>query len=109
MIFSMSLNQCKEYAKSCEIDIYPISNSSVMVIMPENHNDNPSAIIQDGVNILEKIALKRKNLDLTEDCILKIAKDAIDKGTNFKNLAQDILEAHAKTFIDDIQKSEGKK
>ena len=34
--------------------------------------------------------MKRKNLDLTEDCIKEIAKEAIDKGTDFKNLAQDI-------------------
>ena len=53
--------------------------------------------------------LKRKNLDLTEDCIKEIAKEAIDKGTDFKNLAQDILEAHAKNLIADRQKSEGKK
>jgi len=43
--------------------------------------------------------MKRKNLDLTEDCIKEIAKEAIDKGTDFKNLAQDILEAHAKALI----------
>jgi hypothetical protein len=36
-------------------------------------------------------------------------KEAIDKGTDFKNLAQDILEAHAKKLIADRQKSEGKK
>jgi len=53
--------------------------------------------------------MKRKNLDLTEDCIKEIAKDAIDKDTDFKNLAQDILEAHAKNLIADRQKSEGKK
>lgn len=53
--------------------------------------------------------LKRKNLDLTEYCIREIAKEAIDKGTDFKNLDQDILEAHAKTLIADRQKSEGKK
>jgi len=53
--------------------------------------------------------MKRKNLDLTEDCIKEIAKEAIDKGTDFKNLAQDILEAHAKILIADRQKSEGKK
>lgn len=53
--------------------------------------------------------MKRKNLDLTEDCIKEIAKEAIDKGTDFKNLAQEILEAHAKTLIANRQKSEGKK
>ena len=53
--------------------------------------------------------MKRKNLDLTEDCIKEIAKEAIDKGTDFKNLAQDILEVYAKTIIADRQKSEGKK
>ena len=53
--------------------------------------------------------MKRKNLDLTEDCIKEIAKEAIDKDTDFKNLAQDILEAHAKTLIADRQKSDGKK
>ena len=52
--------------------------------------------------------MKRKNLDLTEDCIKEIAKEAIDKGTDFKNLAQDILEAHAKNLIADKQKSVGK-
>lgn len=34
--------------------------------------------------------LKRKNLDLTEDCIKEIAKEAIDKGTDFKNLAKQL-------------------
>ena len=53
--------------------------------------------------------LKRKNLDLTEDCIKEIAKEAIDKGTDFKNLAQNILEIHAKNLIADKQKSYGKK
>ena len=53
--------------------------------------------------------MKRKNLDLTEDCIKEIAKEAIDKGTDFKNLAQDILEAHVKNLIADRQKREGKK
>ena len=53
--------------------------------------------------------MKRKNLDLTEDCIKEIAKEAIDKDTDFKNLAQDILEAHAKNLIADRQKREGKK
>jgi hypothetical protein len=54
--------------------------------------------------------MKRKNLDLTEDCIKEIAKEAIDKGTDFKNLAQDILENHAKNLIAlKRQKSGGKK
>ena len=53
--------------------------------------------------------LKRKNLDLTEDCIKEIAKEAIDKGTNFKNLAQNILENYAKNLITDRQNREGKK
>ena len=53
--------------------------------------------------------MKRKNLDLTEDCIKEIAKEAIDKDTDFKNLAQDILEAHAKNLIANRQKSKGKK
>lgn len=53
--------------------------------------------------------LKRKNLDLTEDCIKEITKEAIDKGTDFKNLAQEILETHAKTLIANRQNSEGKK
>ena len=109
MTLSMSLKQCKEYAKSCGIEIYPVSNSSVMVLMPENKEDNPSIILQDGVNILINKTTKRKNLDLTTDCIKEIAKEAIDKGTDFKNLAQDILEAHAKIIIADRQKSEGKK
>lgn len=52
--------------------------------------------------------LKRKNLDLIENCIKEIAKEAIDKGTDFKNLAQDILEAHAKTLIAYRQKRVGK-
>jgi len=58
---------------------------------------------------LKLLKMKRKNLDLTENCIKEIAKEAIDKGTDFKNLAQDILEVHAKTLIADRQKSEGKK
>jgi len=53
--------------------------------------------------------LKRKNLDLTVNCIKEIAKEAIDKNTDFKNLAQNVLEAHAKNLIADRQKSEGKK
>jgi len=53
--------------------------------------------------------MKRKNLDLSPICIKEIAKEAIDKDTDFKNLAQDILEAHAKKLIADRQKSEGKK
>jgi len=53
--------------------------------------------------------MKRKNLDLTEDCIKEIAKEAIDKGTDFKNLAQDILEAHAKSLIADRQKERRQK
>lgn len=50
--------------------------------------------------------MKRKNLDLTEDCIKEIAKEAIDKGTDFKNLAQDILETHAINLITDRQKND---
>ena len=54
--------------------------------------------------------MKRKNLDLTESCIKEIAKEAIDKDTDFKNLAQDILETHAKNLIAlKKQKSVGKK
>ena len=53
--------------------------------------------------------MRRKNLDLTEDCIKEIAKEAIGKGTDFKNLAQNILEAHAKNLIADRQKSDDKK
>ena len=53
--------------------------------------------------------MKRKLIDLTEDCIKEIAKEAIDKGTDFKNLAQDILENYAKNLIADRQKRDGKK
>lgn len=48
--------------------------------------------------------MKRKNLDLTENCIKEIAKEAIDKGTDFKNLAQNILENYAKNIIANKQK-----
>lgn len=37
----------------------------------------------------------RKNIDLSEECVKSIAKEAIDNGTNFKRLAQSILEEHA--------------
>jgi hypothetical protein len=35
---------------------------------------------------------KRKNLDLTIECIKTLSKRAIDENTDFKNLAQNILE-----------------
>ena len=39
---------------------------------------------------------KRKLLDLSEKCVDKIGKKATEKGTNFKWLAQEILEKAAK-------------
>ena len=37
----------------------------------------------------------KKLLDLSEDCVKTLSKRAIDENTNFKNLAQDILEREA--------------
>ena len=37
----------------------------------------------------------KKLLDLSEDCVKTLSKKAIDEDTNFKNLAQDILEKEA--------------
>lgn len=53
--------------------------------------NKPNFNIMAGLNV-EK---KRKNIDLTEDCIKNISKLAIDKGTNFKTLAQEILEEYS--------------
>jgi hypothetical protein len=36
----------------------------------------------------------RKNIDLSEDCVKRLSKIAIDKGTDFKNFSQQILEKY---------------
>jgi hypothetical protein len=41
----------------------------------------------------------RKLLDLSEDCVKTLSKRAIYENTDFKNLAQDILEREAKPFM----------
>lgn len=38
----------------------------------------------------------KKLLDLSEDCVKTLSKRAIDENTNFKNLAESILEAESK-------------
>lgn len=37
----------------------------------------------------------RKNIDLSEECVKTLSKRAIDENTDFKNLAQTILEKEA--------------
>lgn len=37
----------------------------------------------------------KKLLDLSENCVKTLSKKAIDENTDFKNLAQDILERSA--------------
>lgn len=37
----------------------------------------------------------RKNIDLSEDCVKTLSKRAIDENTDFKNLAQKLLEKEA--------------
>lgn len=39
------------------------------------------------------MAKKRKLLDLSEKCVKQLSKRAIDENTNFKNLAEEILES----------------
>ena len=41
----------------------------------------------------------KKLLDLTEECVKTISKRAIDENTNFKILAQIILEAESKKSV----------
>jgi hypothetical protein len=38
----------------------------------------------------------KKLLDLSEECVKTLSKRAIDENTNFKNLAESILEAESK-------------
>jgi len=38
----------------------------------------------------------RKLLDLSDECVKSLSKRAIDENTDFKNLAQDILERESK-------------
>lgn len=41
----------------------------------------------------------KKLLDLSDECVKSLSKRAIDENTDFKNLAQAILEREAKTFM----------
>lgn len=41
----------------------------------------------------------KKLLDLSEECVKTLSKRAIDENTNFKNLAQSILEEEAKKSV----------
>lgn len=46
----------------------------------------------------------RKNIDVNIDTAKKIAKKAIDKGTNFKNLSEQVLDDYANNkLINKIQ------
>ena len=42
----------------------------------------------------------RKLLDLSENCVKTLSKRAIDENTNFKILAQNILEAESKKALE---------
>jgi hypothetical protein len=46
----------------------------------------------------------RKNLDLSEKCVKALAKRAIDENTDFKNLAQNILEKEADPKFKPVKK-----
>lgn len=41
----------------------------------------------------------KKLLDLSDECVKSLSKRAIDENTDFKNLAQAILEREAKPFM----------
>jgi hypothetical protein len=54
----------------------------------------------------------KKLLDLSEKCVKTLSKRAIDENTNFKNLAESILEKEAKNKpkkLKDSDKLEGGK
>lgn len=53
---------------------------------------------------LKTLKKQRKNIDLSEDCIKRLSKIAIDKHSNFKNLAQCILE----NYCEESEQSKGK-
>lgn len=49
----------------------------------------------------------RKNIDLSDDCVKRLSKMAIDNNTDFKNFAQEILEKYCnKAEVNDNQKTE---
>jgi hypothetical protein len=41
----------------------------------------------------------KKNLDISEDAVKAIAIEAVKSNSNFKNLAEQILENYAKPFM----------
>lgn len=43
---------------------------------------------------LKKPKKVRKNIDLSDECVKRLSKMAIDNNTDFKNFAQDILEKY---------------
>lgn len=51
----------------------------------------------------------KKLLDLSDECVKTLSKRAIDKNTDFKNLAQDILEREANLNGFEKTKERGKK
>jgi hypothetical protein len=51
----------------------------------------------------------KKLLDLSEDCVKTLSKRAIDENTNFKLLAQSILERESKSNSFEKTKVWGKK
>lgn len=51
----------------------------------------------------------KKLLDLSDECVKTLSKRAIDENTDFKNLAQDILEREANLNGFEKTKERGKK
>lgn len=45
----------------------------------------------------EKQNRKRKNIDVSTECVKRLSKLAIDKGTTFKQLAEKILSEYCET------------
>ncbi len=46
----------------------------------------------------------RKLLDLSDECVKSLSKRAIDENTNFKKLAESILERESKNKVDNVKK-----
>lgn len=51
----------------------------------------------------------KKLLDLSDECVKSLSKRAIDENTDFKNLAQDILERESKSNGFEKTKKRGQK
>ena len=51
----------------------------------------------------------KKLLDLSDECVKSLSKRAIDENTDFKNLAQDILERESKSNGFEKTKERGQK